>query len=93
MTPSEKIRLVGTFSQYIKDFGLQPGKDESLFMKAEDVIMCKLYWTRSTVSKYQMRGVESVCEIMKNELDWRYLREWAEKLNVEDLLAPFLPKE
>lgn len=62
------------------------------FISPEDLILSKLRWAKTSRSERQIRDVESVCTGMKDELDWNYLREWARKIDVNDLLIPFLPK-
>ena len=58
---------------------------------AEDVILHKLYWNRITPSDRQLGDAAGVVTVQAGNLDLRYLRQWAGKLNVtttlEDLLA------
>lgn len=58
-------------------------------LTAEDVILAKLDWFRSggEVSERQWRDVLGVLKTQGEALDYAYLREWAEKLAVADLLA------
>ncbi len=55
---------------------------------AEDTILRKLEWFRSggEVSDRQWRDVLGVIMTVGEDLDWRHLRHWAEKLGVSDLL-------
>jgi len=55
---------------------------------AEDTILHKLYWYREGggVSERQLSDVIGVMKVQQTELDISYLRLWAEKLQVLDLL-------
>jgi hypothetical protein len=55
---------------------------------AEDTILAKLRWYRAgdEVSANQWRDLLGVIEVTQDHLDEEYLREWAERLNVNDLL-------
>jgi hypothetical protein len=54
----------------------------------EDVILAKLEWYRmgNEISERQWRDVLGVLKMKSGELDQAYLRQWAIKLNVSDLL-------
>jgi hypothetical protein len=54
----------------------------------EDVILSKLerYRTGGEVSKRQWRDILGFLKTGKGELDLEYMREWANKLNINDLL-------
>jgi hypothetical protein len=62
------------------------------FSSPEDVILHKLEWYRSTdhVSERQWNDVLGVLKVQGDELDMSYLKKWAEKLNVLDLLEKAL---
>lgn len=54
----------------------------------EDVILSKLRWFRlgGEISEQQWNDVLGVIAVQKDKLDLNYLREWAEKLGIADLL-------
>jgi len=56
-------------------------------LTAEDIILAKLLWIKMSDSERQWRDVESVWAIKKDELDLPYLRTWAARLSVGDLLS------
>ncbi|MGH8149941.1 MAG: hypothetical protein ACRETB_08210 [Steroidobacteraceae bacterium] len=49
----------------------------------EDLILSKLVWARDTNSEVQKRDVRT---LLDGSVDWPYLREWAMKLGVSNLL-------
>jgi hypothetical protein len=53
----------------------------------EDLILSKLNWAKNTKSEMQMRDVAG---ILRNGYDEKYVRHWAEKLGVENLLKDCL---
>ena len=54
----------------------------------EDVILSKLRWFRQggEASEQQWNDVLGVIAVQKDKLDLHYLRDWAEKLGIADLL-------
>ena len=56
-------------------------------LTAEDIILAKLLWIKTSDSERQWRDVESVWALKKDELDVDYLKLWAEKISVSNLLA------
>jgi len=52
----------------------------------EDTILSKLEWSRRGESERQYRDALGVFEVQRGSLDLRYVREWAEKLRVGELL-------
>jgi hypothetical protein len=58
----------------------------------EDTILAKLSWYRrgGEVSPRQLSDVAGVIKVQDQRLDISYLREWADKLNVRDLLEKVL---
>jgi hypothetical protein len=58
------------------------------FSTAEDIILAKLDWFRAggETSEQQWRDVLGVLDIQSDRLDFEYLRNWAEKMDVLDLL-------
>jgi hypothetical protein len=59
---------------------------------AEDIILQKLSWYRLSGSglEKQWRDVLGVLKVQGERLDFNYLNEWAEVLNINDLLIPAL---
>jgi hypothetical protein len=57
---------------------------------AEDTILNKLVWSKSSESLLQRRDVFHVISMQKNFLDWDYLRRWAKLLGVLDTLEKIL---
>jgi hypothetical protein len=49
----------------------------------EDLILSKLIWAREANSELQKRDVRT---LLDDSVDWPYLREWAAKLGVNDIL-------
>ena len=68
---------------------LSPDRDESVYVaSAEDTILAKLRWYRlgNESSTNQWNDVLGILGIMQDGLDVAYLRVWAERLRVDDLL-------
>lgn len=68
---------------------LSPDRDESVYVaSAEDTILAKLRWYRAgnESSTNQWDDVLGILGIMRDGLDVAYLRAWAERLRVGDLL-------
>jgi hypothetical protein len=58
------------------------------FPSPEDAILSKLQWARATGdSERHVRDARGVYEVQGEALDESYLRKWAERLSVSDLLA------
>jgi hypothetical protein len=59
---------------------------------AEDTILAKLSWYRAggEVSQVQWSDVLGIVGAQGAELDFEYLREWAERIGVRDLLEKLL---
>lgn len=53
----------------------------------EDLILSKLNWAKDTRSEMQMRDVANM---LRTEYDENYVRTWAKKLNIEELLEECL---
>jgi hypothetical protein len=62
------------------------------FASPEDTILAKLEWYRNggEVSERQWRDILGVLKIRADTLDFDYMRKWASKLKVSDLLASAL---
>ncbi len=56
-------------------------------LTAEDIILAKLLWIKMSDSERQWRDVQSVWALKKAEVDLPYLRLWAARLSVADLLS------
>ncbi|MDW8326126.1 MAG: hypothetical protein RMK99_06135 [Anaerolineales bacterium] len=52
----------------------------------EDIVLSKLLWFKMSESERQWRDIESVWQLKRDELDLDYLRRWAARLSVADLL-------
>jgi hypothetical protein len=68
---------------------LSPDRDESVYVaSAEDTILAKLRWYRAgnESSTNQWNDVLGILGIMRDGLDVPYLRMWAERLEISDLL-------
>ena len=66
----------------------QPPPLELFFASAEDTVLAKLEWYRKggSVSDKLWRDLLGVLKVQGGLLDLTYLREWAGKLGVTDLL-------
>lgn len=56
------------------------------FISPEDLIIRKLKWYKESQSSKQLEDIESVIKISGKKLDENYLKSWAAKLGLEDLL-------
>jgi hypothetical protein len=62
--------------------------DTSLWLcSAEDIILQKLVWRRSSQSEKQWRDVLGVLKVQAAHLDYGYLTTWAERLAIADALS------
>lgn len=69
---------------------ISPDREECVYVASpEDTILAKLRWYRSgnESSTNQWKDVLGVLAVMRDRLDQPYLRMWAERLQVSDLLA------
>lgn len=57
---------------------------------AEDLILIKAVWYRQSHSSRHIEDIESVFRISGIKLDKKYLKKWAERLNVTDLIEKFI---
>ncbi|HEX8922974.1 MAG TPA: hypothetical protein VF766_15980 [Pyrinomonadaceae bacterium] len=72
---------------------LLPDSSRTVYLASpEDVILSKLRWYRlgDGISERQLTDVAGVIKVQAQSLDVLYLREWADKLNVRDLLEKAL---
>lgn len=51
----------------------------------EDLLLSKLHWAKTSRSELQLGDVKNLI-LSESNLDWPYIREWAKKLGVVDLL-------
>ena len=73
-------------SQLARRVGKRIAGETVYFSSPEDLILSKLLWHRRVPSDRQLDDVKSVIAVSGAGLDHAYLREWAHKLGVEDLL-------
>lgn len=66
---------------------IQFGDFDIWTISKEDLILSKLHWAKDTKSEMQMRDVANM---LRTEYDKNYVRTWAKKLGVEDLLEECL---
>jgi len=72
---------------------LLPDSTQTTYISTpEDTILAKLSWYRrgGEVSQRQLADVAGIIKVQDQRLDVSYLREWADKLNVLDLLEKVL---
>ena len=69
--------------KYLEDF-----EGEKIWISSpEDTILMKLYWAKiSGGSEKHFTDALRVYEIQSKKLNMKYLEDWAEKLNIKDLL-------
>jgi len=62
--------------------------ERAYFSTAEDIILAKLEWFHAggETSERQWRDILGVLDIQSDRLDYEYLKNWAQKLGVQDLL-------
>src|SRR5579859_5929782 len=62
---------------------------------AEDIILAKLAWYRAggEQSERQWNDVRGIRSVQGDRLDQPYMREWADRLGVDDLLKKLLSEE
>ena len=69
---------------------LATGQDDTVYVAtAEDTVLAKLRWYRAwkEASNNQWHDVVGILAVQRDILDVAYLRAWAEKLGVSDLLS------
>lgn len=62
------------------------------FASPEDLILSKLEWYQETQSTRHLEDIESVLRISGQKLDMKYLKQWAGKLKVLDILNKIIEK-
>lgn len=68
----------------------QFSNQEVCVISPEDLILAKLQWTKKGGSQRQMEDAKGVYEVQKSRLDMTYLRLWADRLSVSNLLQSIL---
>lgn len=66
------------------------GGIETFVESPEDTVISKLQWYRISPSERQLSDVKGILIVNKESLDYDYLREWARKQRVDDLLEPMI---
>ncbi len=61
-----------------------------IFTSPEDLILKKLLWFQESKSTRQLEDIHSVIAIIKDKLDYKYLRKWATKLKTIDILEELI---
>lgn len=56
------------------------------FSSPEDLILAKLIWHKESLSSRHMEDAESILKISGGEIDFDYLKKWARKLSVLEIL-------
>jgi hypothetical protein len=56
------------------------------FATAEDTILAKLEWSKTSGSERQFNDALNVAKLQRDNLDRAYLQKWAKKLNILNLL-------
>ena len=56
----------------------------------EDLILSKLQWSANGDSAFQLRDAKQMAMVVP-ELDWEYLRTWADRLGLKELLREIEP--
>jgi len=62
------------------------------FSSPEDTILTKLEWAKMGESERQFNDALAIVRVQMGKLDWDYLQEWAEKLEVSQLLQKIQQK-
>ena len=78
-TPYDRLRL-----ERRRRLPLVPGRD-AWFARAEDVILYKLIYFREGQSELHLRDVIGILRVSGDEIDSRYVAEWAERLGLGPL--------
>lgn len=76
-----------------REEALLPDSTQMIYLASpEDVILSKLRWYRQggEVSERQLTDAAGIIKVQGQRLDAAYLREWADKLDVSDLLEKVL---
>ncbi|MDX1608370.1 MAG: DUF6036 family nucleotidyltransferase [Candidatus Spechtbacterales bacterium] len=82
-TPFDKSRMERKTAEDIKG-------QRVYFTSPEDLIISKLQWYALSESTRHIEDIESVLDISRDKLDMDYLKKWAAKLDVNDILDNIL---
>jgi hypothetical protein len=52
---------------------------------AEDTILAKLEWAKSSLSEHQLNDVAAVIDVVGDDLDTSYIEQWVERLGIGHL--------
>jgi len=63
------------------------------FASPEDLILSKLQWYQETQSSRHLEDIQSVLKISGKKIDMKYLKRWAKKLEVLDILNKIIEKD
>lgn len=63
------------------------------FISPEDLILSKLHWYTMSESTRQIEDIESVLKISGKNLDMPYIKKWAKKLGVYNILSDLIKKK
>jgi hypothetical protein len=63
-----------------------PGVGLLPFASPEDLILSKLLWGQQSQSEKQWRDVLGILKVQGTQLEWDYLRSWADSLKLTELL-------
>jgi len=77
--PFESSRLKRRIAKHILG-------EKVYFTSPEDLILSKLQWCEKSQSNRHLEDVESILKISAKKLDMKYLKQWAKKLEVLELL-------
>jgi len=62
------------------------------FSSPEDLILSKALWHKESYSDKQIEDIKSIIKISGEKLDYKYLDLWANKLDIEKILANLLTR-
>ncbi len=82
-TPGDRIRLKRRVAKKIS-------RQIVYFSSAEDLILSKLLWYKETHSTRQLEDIESILRISESKINFKYLKTWADQLNVLEILDKLL---
>lgn len=60
------------------------------FSSPEDLILKKLLWFNESKSTRQLEDIHSIMAIIKNQLDYNYLKKWAKRQKTSGLLEEMI---
>lgn len=85
----EKLRPPEFENRKLKEIS----KQDVYFVSPEDLILAKLQWYQKTQSSRHLEDAQSVLRISGQELDIKYLKQWAEKLELLNILNKIMEKD